>query len=236
MIKAVIFDKDGTLIDLGTTWDKPTVNIVNQLLDLTDYDQDERKKIQETMGIDGERLLPNTLFAAGSVQEQADKLAEYIPLSADEIFEKLSEAYLQFVKTTDLTDALAPGVVELLKQLSNNYYLALITNDNKDITVATLDQLNLLSYFQFIGCADEFLAKPNPAALFELARRTSFKLDEMVYVGDSTVDMIYGKKTAAAIGYAPDETGLEHVAEADYIIQHFDELSTVLDQVNADER
>lgn len=235
MIKAVIFDKDGTLLELGTIWDKPTVDIINQLLNLTHYNDNKREEIRQMMGIKNQHLVPNSLSAIGSIREQASKLAEYIPLTEEELVDTLSEAYLNFVESTDLRDAIAPGVIEMLNALKQDYYLALITNDNKAITLAMLEQIGLLPYFKFIGCADEFQAKPNPAALFELARRTSYKLDEMVYVGDSTIDMIYGKNTAAAIGYAPNKEGIKHVTEADFIIKNFNELPDILKGINADE-
>lgn len=235
MIKAIIFDKDGTLLDLGTIWDKPTIDIINQLLDLTHYNDNKREDIRQMMGIQNQRIVPNSLSASGSIREQANKLADYIPLTEEKLVDKLSEAYLNFVESTDLMDAVAPGVFEMLNTLKQDYYLALITNDNKAITLAMLEQVGLLSYFQFIGCADEFQAKPNPVALFELARRTSYRLDEMVYVGDSTIDMIYGKNTAAAIGYASNKEGMKHVAEADFIIKHFNELPDVLMEINVNE-
>ena len=55
----------------------------------------------------------------------------------------------------------------------------------------------------------------------------------MIYVGDSTVDMEYGKHTHASVGLATEESHREHLKEADYIISHFDELLDTLDIINA---
>ena len=51
MIKAIIFDKDGTILELGATWDEPTVIAFNRLMELTDLTTAEAKAYGEKLGI-----------------------------------------------------------------------------------------------------------------------------------------------------------------------------------------
>lgn len=233
MVKAIILDKDGTLIELGQTWDKPSVDATEYFLDQADINEEEKAAFRLHMGIDGDKILPNSLFAAGSIQDQAKEFMKISSKSQDEIEAYLENVYLEYVQGHSEHVQMMEGVVEALDALKEKYILAVVTNDNYRIAVETLRLAGLDGYFEFVGGADDFGPKPNPAALFEIAKRYNIQLDEMVYVGDSTVDMRYGKHTRGSIGFAPDEAHLEHLSEADIIISHFDELVAAIESINS---
>ena len=54
----------------------------------------------------------------------------------------------------------------------------------------------------------------------------------MVYIGDSAVDMTYGKHTAASIAYLDQEDHQSFLAEGDYFISDFRDLLPVIDTLN----
>lgn len=233
MIKAIIFDKDGTILELGATWDEPTVTAFNRLMELTDLTNAEATTYGEKLGIVDGKILPNSLFAAGSVLEQAEELSTVVPLSVDVINDSLEQEYLNFARVADVKTLIVEGTEELLKYLKDqNYIIGLVTNDQRNITHVMLESSELISYFDFIGGADEYHAKPNPAALHEIAKRFDVTFDEMVYVGDSAVDMEYAKNTAAGIGVAFEEAHRSHVQEADYIVTELLQIPQILDELN----
>lgn len=233
MIKAVVFDKDGTLIELGQTWDEPTVKMMREMLKLTKLGSEEQADFAYAMGInkDWTGIIPNSIFAAGSIHDQAEKLSSVIDLPISDIEDKIESYYLQYLETRDLQAKLSPGVEEMLKSLKDKYKICLVTNDNYNLTILTLGKLNILQYLDFIGCADQYGSKPNPSALHEISRQFNISLKEMVYIGDSSLDMIYGKNTLSSIGYIEDIKQQDYLSEADYLIEDFTQIEDVFEDI-----
>ena len=71
VIKAVIFDKDGVLLDLEATWLNSAIAMTHFVSELTDG-QHKPKAFQAIIGIDEEtrQIDANGLFAAGSSADQ----------------------------------------------------------------------------------------------------------------------------------------------------------------------
>lgn len=234
MIKAIVFDKDGTLIELGQTWDKPTVLMMERLFEDYHVDKHQQQVIAQRLGLneDWTGIVPNSIFAAGSIRDQAQCLAEYVGASVEKLEEVIEDYYTEYIDQQEVQAKLAPGVKEMLVDLKQDYTLCLVTNDNYRLTMNILEKLEILDYFDFIGCADQYGPKPGPNALYEISRRFNVKLDEMVYVGDSSLDMEYGQYTAASIGYIEQEGHQSHLEQADYLLDHMQNLRTVVKNIS----
>lgn len=232
MIKAIIFDKDGTLIDLGNTWDEPTIHAMDVMLELTDLSLVEKIKFKQKIGVEATCIVPNSVVAAGSISEQAALLSEVVPLPINEIALKLEQLYLDYIVRSDVELDVIAHAESTLKALKEKYVIGLVTNDNRSITEASLTKAGLNIYFDYIACADDFKPKPDPIALHDFSQKYSIGLDEMVYVGDSSVDMIYGQYTKASIGFALEDEHLVYLTEADYIIRSFEQLPAIIQSIN----
>lgn len=233
MLKAILFDKDGTLIELGETWDEPSVEVVDLLLGRKVLSATERKRMDRLLGINESRtgLIPNSLFATGSIEEQADILAEYLNEDPKELAHFIESHYLNYIQHAKMPAKLMSGSIEVLKALAKDYILGVVTNDNRSITMVTLERTGLLDYMSFVACADDFGPKPKPDALHVFAQEYEVSLDEIAYVGDSSIDMAYGQLTQAAIGLAIDDAHLAHLEEADYIIRSLEELPEIIRRI-----
>ncbi|MEJ2016690.1 MAG: HAD-IA family hydrolase [Limibacillus sp.] len=81
-ITAVLFDKDGTLIDFNATWRTAYEAVV---LEVTGGDQDLAQRLLEAGGWDaaGQRFLAGSLCAAASTHEIAEAWATLLPGAQD---------------------------------------------------------------------------------------------------------------------------------------------------------
>lgn len=232
MIKAIIFDKDGTIIDLGNTWDEPTIHAMDVMMQLTDLSSEERTAFKRKMGVEATEIVANSIVAAGSIHEQSVFLSQVVPLPVTEIEQKLEQLYYDAISASDVTLDVVAHVESILSELKGKYLLGLVTNDNRRITEATLNKTGLNKYFAYVASANDFKPKPDPSALYDLKEKHGVDLNEMVYIGDSSIDMEYGKLTKAAIGLALDPSHQEHLTQADYIIESFKEIPAIIDQIN----
>lgn len=228
MIKVIAFDKDGTLTDLEDVWNEPTVQLMAQLFNRVQLTPQEKVLLAEEMGLHDGRVVANSLLAAGSLGEISQFLAEKTGLLQDEIEQFAENYFLEYIESHPETLTLIPHAKQVVEQLSNDYQLAIITNDNRRLTEAILRLVGLSDYFTFVGCADEYGAKPDTGALIALCEQLQVTPDEIVYVGDSKVDVVYGRYMNSMIGLAVDETHVEHLAGADYIIRSLDELVPII--------
>lgn len=236
MIKAIVFDKDGTLLDLGQTWDEPSLRAIDSILADVSMTEEEKESYILELGMVEGQILPNSILSSGTLGELAQSLSHKINRDREEIEDSLENFLLDFMEEANIVPPLLEGVTEMLDQLKGRYRLAIITNDNHKIAMATLKKAGILAYFDFVACADDYGPKPNSTALNELAREYDIGLDEMVYVGDSIVDIEFGKLTRAAIAYINDPSHKMALEEADYIIEDFSQLMPVIDAIESEVR
>lgn len=235
MIKAVLFDKDGTLFELGNLWDEPTQLAYDKLLDRTDFTDSERRSFLCKMGMEAGRMIPNSICAAGSIREQAHEFSKIVDWDENQIAVFLEHEFLTYIKSHPEAFQLVGYMRETLEVLSRDYFLGVVTNDNSALARQALEVTGLKRYFEFVAAADQYPEKPDVASLEALSQQEGFALDEMVYVGDSSIDMQYGKLTAAAIGYASDQSAYDALSEADYIIEDMRQVVEIVNRLNQKE-
>ena len=86
---------------------------------------------------------------------------------------------------------LLPGVWGILKFLKGRgYKLAIASNRPTKFTRIILKVLKLSPFFDVVLCADKVSKpKPYPDILWTIARRLGFDRQEVLYVGDMTIDV-----------------------------------------------
>lgn len=208
VIKCLIFDLDGTLVDTGSD----LTNSLNYSLEPYGY---EKMTVQEAVSLVGEGL---------------SRLVEKAVGDRKEIIPAVTERFIRYY-SEHLTDNSEPypGVSETLEKLGG-YKKAVISNKREFLSKKLLEELSLLSYFDLVLGSDSVdEKKPSPKPIFRVLETFSVEKGEAVIIGDSVYDIEAGK--AAGVKTVAVTYGFmrgEALAAADFIIHRMDELPAVL--------
>ncbi|HSE84561.1 MAG TPA: HAD family phosphatase [Thermodesulfobacteriota bacterium] len=208
MIKAVIFDMDGVMIDSEPLWEK-TERILMARRNI-DYSPTYREKIVGLNQNDSAKLLRETFNLPETIKEI---IAERI-----DILLILYQKELEPVK----------GLSNLLEELTNKgFTLALASSSPFRAINFVLDKFFLRRYFSKVVSGDDIrFGKPHPDIYLHTAKELGVKPEECVVIEDS----INGVKSAKAAGMiciaVPDRRlNQEEFKAADLIVDSLDKIN-----------
>lgn len=177
MIKTIIFDLDGTILD--------TVYDLNAALNHTFAEYNLSKvSVQTTkdnLGNGIKRLISDSLK------------------SNDEILiNKLFDSFMTYYyNNVDVYTKHFEGIPELLKELKNKgYKLAVISNKNIKPLSLLINNHYPNIFDAVYGDGMGYKRKPDPEVVFECLKKLDTKPDEAIYVGDSDIDVITVKNVS----------------------------------------
>lgn len=175
--RLIIFDLDGTLLD--TIDDLAAA--CNQALEKCGFPTRERDEYFMLVG----RGI-NNLFR-GALPEEA---------RTDEMVAKMREHFLPYYNEhgTDLTKPYE-GIIPMLEELRDNgFTLAIASNKYQEGTVALMKRFFPdFNFARILGQREGKAIKPDPAIVLEAMEAVpGISLDEVIYCGDSDVDMMTG--------------------------------------------
>lgn len=207
----VIFDVDGTLLD--------TRELINQSFIHT------FKKYKPEYKLSKEEL---DKFFGPSLKESFAKYFKEEDIEDIILFyrEYNHSNHQQYVKVID-------GVKPLLEKLKKeNYDLAVASNKMSLSVKFGLQQLGLEEYFNTIVCSDDVgVAKPSPDMILRCCENLNRGHDEIVYVGDTLVDIQTCKNIGAfSIAYVYDENNKDELlnANACRVVDNMEDIYDIL--------
>jgi len=202
--KGIVFDKDGTLIDiysmlsaLGRERHKQLASRVNEsalsfLGKCTGFDSKTQK------------VEPYGPLASAARRDEVAVAACALWLAGIPWFKAIAiakESYDEADRNLDVTrDAyLLPGVKQTLASLhAKGFYLFVATSDGHDRTEKMLSHLGIAEYFKLIVAADDVKnPKPAPEAVEVCAKSANVSPKDLIVVGDTPQDAIMGRKAGA---------------------------------------
>jgi phosphoglycolate phosphatase len=175
-VRAVAFDLDGTLVDSAPD----LAAAANAMLEVLGHGRLPEPRIAALIGNGIDRLVEAALAASTGRAAEAGPLAAAAALFrrcyAERLFER-SRVY--------------PGVVEGLAALdAMGVACCCITNKASAFTLPLLDAAGLSGRLGFALCADRSEErKPAPTLLLAACRRLGIAPGDMLYVGDSRIDI-----------------------------------------------
>lgn len=213
-IRAILFDKDGTLIDFQRTWGPATHVVLSQLCD-GDAAAFERVAAVSLFDPASCMLLPGSPVVIETTYGYGKLWAEALgrPLTkafVDEIDGLFFKATLDHLTTMGDVKAL------LTRFRARGLRLGLMTNDADANTRAQLARLGLDSLLEFVAAYDSgFGHKPDPDPVLAFARQVGVAPAEVAVVGDTEHDLAAARAAGAVAvavlsGPVPRERLLPH--------------------------
>ncbi len=199
MYKHIVFDVDGTLIDTEYAVLHSLKNLLKE-----EYNRDYKiEELEFALGITGEAAIK---------QLEISDIERTVDLWNDKL-NKYKESVCVF-----------NGIEELLKVLSQNHKLGIVTSKTKEEFEEEVTHFGLNKYFGVIICADDTEKhKPNPKPLLKYMELANAKNKETIYIGDSIYDMQCAKASKVDFAFAKWGNKRQNI-EAKYTLSQPSEL------------
>lgn len=218
MIKAVLFDLDGTLVDSLTD----LADGVNQALKSKGYPTHPTEAFKYFVG-DGipkmiERALPEEHRSAAEIDEIKAIFSPYYALH----YSDNTYAY--------------HGMPELVNELkSRDFTVAVVTNKAQDMADIVVKSLYGDVFDLIFGKRDGIPAKPDPTAALMAMKTLGVKPEECVFIGDSGMDVATAVNSGAVPvgelwGFRKEDELLQNGAK--YIINKPEQLLEIIEALN----
>lgn len=200
-MRAILFDKDGTLIDYWKTWLPINRDVA---LRVAGGDEALARELLRAGGQDPQtgRLTPGSPLAAGGIADIAAAFATHPSITHTPRLERLIDEV--FAKGGADHSALIDGVRDALLTLqARGFVLGLATNDSAAGLQASLAAHDVLELFAFTaGCDSGWGAKPGPGMVRAFSASTGVPLAEIAVVGDAVHDIAMGRAAGAGLTIA----------------------------------
>lgn len=219
--KAIIFDKDGTLLQLIPFWVPVAKAAVRQLID--SYVQNRKilpdilLAAEKSIGIENEALLPNGILSCGTYEQAAVALNNV--LKKFDIQSNITRTETETAFGNNLSAGEIIPVCEDLREKLElvkraGKLLFLVTTDNPQITDRCLRSLQIRDLFDSIYCDDGIHpAKPSPNVAEEILQLHRLRNTEICMVGDTETDMKFAKNAAITAVCVGNNEGAQSMAD-----------------------
>jgi len=199
-IRAILFDKDGTLVDFQRTWGPATHTVLTKLCN-GDSAAFERLCAVSLYNAAERRLLPGSPVVIETTYGYGKLWAEAlgVPLTA-EFVDHIDRLFFQ--TTLDHLTAMRDVKALLSSFAARGYRLGLMTNDADANTRAQMERLGLDGLLEFIAAYDSgYGHKPGPDPVLAFAAFSRVAPAEIAVVGDTEHDLVAARAAGAiAVG------------------------------------
>ncbi|WP_339948984.1 HAD family hydrolase [uncultured Albimonas sp.] len=199
MIRGILFDKDGTLLDFEATW---RGFVEETLAAVIPDDLALRDRLGDLAGLDPVtgRFRAGSPVVAGSTAEVAALWAPYLPgRDAEGIAAEIDDRAAAAVMRGPM--AAAPDLPALLEALrARGLALGVATHDSERAARSHMSMLGALEKFDFIAGYDSGHGlKPGPGMVQAFAGAVGIAPHEVAMIGDSLHDLGAGRSAGAGL-------------------------------------
>jgi len=222
---ALLFDKDGTLVDFDRTWapiDRAAVALAAA------GDAELAGRIADACGIDQAtgRTRPDSLFASGNSEEIVARMVETgSPFTVEDLLSRLDDLFAEGAnRPVALADL--PPLMAALSQAG--FAIGIASSDNERAVRRTAEVLGIIDHVSFIAGYDSgHGVKPGPGMIHGFCEAIGCGADAVAMIGDNRhdIDMARAAGAGAAIAVLSGTGTLETLGgHADICIDSVTEL------------
>ena len=231
-VKAILFDKDGTLTNIDNMWVEPTEMVIRNILKqhIKEDSPITIEQMLELLGIVQGEIVPNSVIASGTVEDMLDEIGKYFPIDKMALYDEVLEDFRQYLLAHP--DMIIPigDVAFLISELKHKgIEVGVVTNDSYIPTKTIFEILKIWHLFDFVATPDEYPAKPASDSLIGASEHLAVPLHEIFYVGDSYLDMAYAKHCGGGIAVLTSGSDVQKMKEQSLLV--LDSVEQLLDFV-----
>ena len=243
MIRGILFDKDGTLVDFFSLWLQAALAVTPAFLEENHIqpDKDMTDYVLRAMGVEDGKVDPRVALAYKSYQEIAADICQAlekkgITLDPARVQEQLERLFDENVTGKNVSYTQVTDIKKMLRALKERgICVGLATADTMRSAKSCLKKLGAYQEFDYVG-ADDGVKRPKPEAdmFLEFQHKFNLKPEEIAVVGDTYNDVAFARNNGGiAIGVLSGVSSEEDFrGEADYILDSVKELPGLLERMS----
>ena len=222
--RAVVFDKDGTLLDLDTRWVAFFTGLVDAALETLGA-LSVRGEVLAALGVGSRSLVPHGIAAAGTGSDVRSVIITTLR-GAGHDGDRVEAAVAAAYDSAPMGRLAALGdparVFRVLRDSGRRIGVA--TADDRARTLADLEGLGLAGLVDAVNCGDDPVIKPDARVLTDMAALWEIEVASIVMVGDSRHDLATARAAGATFILVGDGGGPGGEARIDTV----DDIAAVL--------
>lgn len=216
VIRAVIFDLDGTLVDSLAG----IASSLNRVLEKNALPTHPQQTVRTFIGNGILKLVER------AAPEKFD---------LEQVRELTTEVARDYAASWQHGTTPYPGVNEVLQSLHQSGISIAVLSNKPDIFCREMTNYLFpdISFSGVVGQREGIAVKPDPAGALDLAHSLKLPVSELAFVGDSTIDIATGKNAgmrSVACSWGYHDLPALKAASPDYMIDHINELPAIINQ------
>lgn len=203
-LRGILFDKDGTLLDLGALWRPAAEQTIDAVLNECGAEASLRAEMLLAVGISEGRALPEGPLVSGTNGDVARAIESVLRRHAIEVTGDFAEQTAAFLtgRANCAQANIRPTCPELAVVLhtlrERGFVLGLATSDRPESALLHLQKLGIRQEFSFFGADDGIHSpKPAPDLMNDFCAAFGFSPAECAVVGDSPNDMRFAANSGS---------------------------------------
>lgn len=234
---AIIFDKDGTLLDFDAFWVTVSVKALQDVLASLNEDPALLEDILAALGVQNGVTDIDGILCRGTYRQMGEAVYDILhrhgsAADCETVTSSVIAAYERHSASGEVkpTCPILPALLQELKKRGKK--LAVVTTDNQKITTECLEKLGIKSFFDRIYTdSGDSPTKPHPFCALDFCRAMGVLPEHTVMVGDTMTDIRFAQNAGltSVILTRTEKAKATFAPLADHTVTSLSELLDMID-------